>query len=220
MNDRTTLAALVVRLRDQRGLSQKELAARAHVGRPWLSLIEAGHRERVDPDRLRRLAAALRVPAETLLAAAGYDVAPVPIREHRPAYEIARELEASLRQAPIMVDEIPATVSAGPGAPVEAEAWPYYPRPAERGHYFVAVEVVGTCMEPRIPQGARVIVDTEASPRPGDVVVADHDGERVVKVLERREGALYLVALRNEAPIKVTEQTRILGTVVYWGKRP
>lgn len=55
-------------------MSQGQLAIYAKVGRPWLSLVEAGKRARPEPDRLRRVAKQLEIPAEELLRAAGYTV--------------------------------------------------------------------------------------------------------------------------------------------------
>ncbi|MHB1007195.1 MAG: S24 family peptidase [Chloroflexota bacterium] len=111
-------------------------------------------------------------------------------------------------------------MSAGGGSMVEGEYWPYFPGPGERGHEFIAVPVRGTCMEPKIPEGARVIADTTASPKPGDIVVALHDGEAIVKTLTEEDGRLMLVALQGRPPIAVDERTQIVGVVRYWGMRP
>ena len=102
----------------------------------------------------------------------------------------------------------------------EAEYWPYFPGAGERDHEYIAVPVVGDCMEPKIPEGARVIVDKSASPRPGDIVLALHDGELIVKTLEQQDGDLLLVAIQGRPPIKVDERTQIVGVVRYWGMRP
>jgi len=201
---------LIRRLREQRGLTQGMLATYAGVTRSWLSLVELGRRERPERELLERVAAVLRVPPEALWAAAGYRVAPVPIRERRTPHEIIRELEESL---PILVPETSQPASAGAGVLVEAEYWPYMPAADEREHRFIAVPASGDCMEPEIRSGHRVIVDLDASPRPGDIVLAVHDGESLVKILEERDGQMYLVALREQPLIRVDEQTRVLGVV-------
>ncbi len=206
------VGALIKRLRSERGLTQGQLATYAQVTRSWLSLVELGRRERPEREMLERVASVLRVPPETLLAAAGYRVTPVPPRKQRTPQEIIRELEATMREAPIMVEVLPQPVSAGAGAP-EVESVPFWPKPGERNHVYKAVEVVGECMEPRIMRGHFVIVDLNAEPRAGDVVVAQDDGEYLVKILEQRNGDLYLVAVQPQPPIKVTERTRIVGVV-------
>lgn len=50
-------------VRSARGLSQSELAQRAHVSRVALSMFENGHVE-LPPDARQRIAAALGVPEE------------------------------------------------------------------------------------------------------------------------------------------------------------
>jgi len=127
---------LIRRLREERGLTQGMLATYAGVTRSWLSLVELGRREKPERELLEKVAVVLRVPPEALWAAAGYRVAPVPIRERRTPHEIMRELEESL---PIMVPETAQPASAGPGVFAEAEYWPYSPAPEERRHQFIAV---------------------------------------------------------------------------------
>lgn len=215
-----SLGSMIARLRDRLGMTQTELAKAASVPREWLSVVELDRIKRPDRERLERIATALEVPAATVLAAAGFRVAPMPIREQRTPYEIARELEVALRQSPILIPEAEGVVSAGPGAPAEAERWPYYPTPAERGHQFTVVRVVGSCMEPRIHEGERVIVDMTESPRPGNIVAARRDGEHLVKLLEKRNGDLWLVALQDQPPIRVDGGVTILGVVKMISRRP
>lgn len=208
-----TVGRLVRRLRNARGLTQGQLATYANVPRSWLSLLELDRIAQPDRDRLEQLAVVLGVRREVLWGAAGYRTEPMPPPAARKPDEILRELQAAMREAPILAPETTQAVSAGPGAPAEAEYWPYYPTPEERGHEFVAVKVSGTCMEPRIREGDRVIVDKTATPRDGDIVVALHEGELLVKQLEKRNGDYYLVALQDQPPIKVNGETRIIGVV-------
>lgn len=214
------IGGLVRRLRARQGLTQGQLAEFAKVPRSWLSLVEGDQIRQPDRERLESMAVILKEPPATILAAAGYRTVPLPIRERRPPYEIVRELEAALREAPILVPETRGIVSLGAGAPGEAEMWPYWPRSGERGHEFIAVPVAGNCMEPRIREGERVIVDTTASPRPGDIVVAEREGENLVKMLEQRNGGLWLVGLREQPPIEVTQGVRIVGVVKMVSHRP
>ncbi len=134
--------------------------------------------------------------------------------------QAAEPLYTLLRQAGEVVMVRPAgAVSAGGGAPEQALI-PYLPRAEERGHDFVWLEVIGECMEPRIQAGHVVIVDISASPRSGHIVVAEHDGGYLVKLLESVDGHLELAAVQGQAPVRVTDQTRILGVVVAVQYRP
>lgn len=211
------LGALIRKLREERGLTQGQLTEYAKVKRSWLSLVETGKRKRPERELLEKIAVVLHIPSETLLAEAGYRVKPLPAPPRRTPQEILRELEAV---TPILVPETTQPASAGAGALVEAEYWPYLPQPGERGHTFIAVPVTGDCMEPRIKAGERVIVDKSASPKPGDVVLAIHDEEAVVKILEQRNGKLYLVALKRRPPKEVTPEMQIIGVVKMVMHRP
>lgn len=211
---------LIIQYRERLGMMQKELARAAGVGRSWLSLVELGRRKKPERERLELVANALGVEPAILLAAAGYRVVPLPLRGRRTLGEIVAELEAASREAPILIPEATSAVSAGPGTIGEPDLWPYWPLAGERGHEFTVVRVIGTCLEPRIREGERVVVDKTASPRPGDIVAAEHDGERIVKVLERRNGDLWLTALQGQPPIRVDGQTRIIGVVRMVMHRP
>lgn len=218
-----TVRILLKRLRGRAGLTQAELASKAGVTRSWVSLVESGKRQRPEPDPLRYVAVALRVPPEVLLAAAGYDVQPLLPPARRTLGEVARELHAIISAEPhrgeVVMVRPAGIVSAGPGAP-EPELIPYLPKPEERGHEFVWVEIVGNCLEPRVMAGHIAIVDTTASPRPGNIVVAQHDGEYLVKELRQDGDYQILVALQGQESIVVDERTRILGVVTAVQYRP
>jgi transcriptional regulator with XRE-family HTH domain len=59
-------------LRKARGLSLKQVEAKAGVSNAYLSQLERGLRKPPHPDILRRLAKAYEVPVEDLLVTAGY----------------------------------------------------------------------------------------------------------------------------------------------------
>ena len=61
------LATVLTKLRDAKGLTQEQLAARAKVSRGYLADLEAGHRRNPSVPVLRRLAKALGVPVTELL---------------------------------------------------------------------------------------------------------------------------------------------------------
>lgn len=62
----TKLGAAIRILREAKGLRQSELAKRAKLSPPYLSLIEGGERE-ASIDALRRIAEGIGVPPEVLL---------------------------------------------------------------------------------------------------------------------------------------------------------
>lgn len=142
-----SVGGIIARLRKQRGLTQGQLATYAQVTRSWLSLVERDMIEQPDREKLESIASVLRARPETLWAAAGYRVEPIPERTERSPQEILRELQASLRrqeeERPLILYETAQPASAGAGAEVEAEPWPYHPREGERGHRFVLVTVQG-----------------------------------------------------------------------------
>ena len=216
------LGHMVRRLRESMGLTQEELARLAHVTRQWLGHVEEGRRRRPDRERLEDLARALRIPPDTLLHAAGYRTERLPIAPtRRTPEELVRELQVMLRESPIMVPITSQPASAGAGTlPADQEYVPYVPTPEERGHEFIAVRVTGDCLAPMIAAGHIAIVDRNASPRAGDVVLAVHNSEVMVKILEQRNGDLWLVALSEQPPRKVDEGTRIIGVVAMATYKP
>jgi transcriptional regulator with XRE-family HTH domain len=68
----TGFPAYLRELRKARGLSLKQVEAKAGVSNAYLSQLERGLRKPPHPDILRRLAKAYEVPVEDLLVAAGY----------------------------------------------------------------------------------------------------------------------------------------------------
>jgi transcriptional regulator with XRE-family HTH domain len=221
------LGAKIRELREAKGLTQGQLAAKVAryipLDRAYLSQLETGNIKDPSAKLLIAIARGLNVDPDVLFQAAGY-IPPsgekVQQEERRTPYEISRELQIALTEAPILVPEMTQRAAAGFGSETEPELWPYYPRSNERGHRFIAVRISGNCMEPDIPEGYVVLADEDGSPQSGDIVVAEHDGETIVKELQKRNGDLYLVARQNREPIKVNKSTRVIGVVVQWGMKP
>ena len=90
----------------------------------------------------------------------------------------------------------------------------------EVGHQFEAVEVVGECLEDELRKGEVVVVDLDGSPLPGDIVLAEHEGEWIFKIVERRGDELFLVAHNDRPALRVDgERTRILGVALEASRR-
>jgi len=230
------LGELVETERERLGLTGRELARRADVSPAVISRLESGHRlGRIDT--IMRITAALGLDpkvVERLLAGQEIEA-----HERGPSVDdllaqiqVARRRESDARddeqrrireqlegigEGPILVELLSQPMSAGGGAPeAELPSVLFWPPPGERNHHYKAVEVVGDCLEPRIMHGHFVIVDLSArdDAKPGDVVAAQHDGEYLVKILEARDGLLFLVALQGQEPIQVDGQfTRLIGVV-------
>jgi len=209
-----SLANRIRQLRKQHSkMSQEELAGLVGVERSYIGHIETGRAKTPSQEVIRSLATALGASEAELLKLAGYPVGPVLPPLEYTSEDLLRQLEVRVRNAPLQVPKTLQPASAGYGIIADAETVPYMPEPSERNHKFIAVEVRGDCMEPDLHDGEAVIVDTDASPQPGRIVLAAHDGEAIIKRLEQRNGDLYLVARRKRPAIKVTEETRILGVV-------
>ena len=224
----TSIGTLVKNLREAHGLTQGQLATYAGVGRPWLSRVEIDDIDRPDPDMLRRLAPVLEVPAENLLAAAGYNVTPQAIRLDRSLEEIAAELNAAIQRATsthykrqpgtiVMVPMVSSLTAAGEGAVAESEPWPYQLQPGEVDHgQRFAVKVKGSCLSPRIQDGETAVIDKLAVPNLGEIVAVQVDGESLLRILAEGE----LVALNGHSPIPLNERVHIEGVVVFAGGKP
>ncbi|MBX6770852.1 MAG: S24 family peptidase [Chloroflexi bacterium] len=195
----------------QRGIrSYREVARQARLSPDTVSRLMLG--ERVEFSTIKRLALWSGVSLEQLM-----DL----WQETDRIVRLRREQEARARETgPVLVPKTEQPAAAGYGIPSEAEYVAYYPEPWQRNHTFIAVDVRGDCMEPRIHDGETVVVDITESPRPGDIVLAVHDGETLLKILERRSDGLYLVALRHRPPIRLDETTRIIGVVKQVVRKP
>jgi transcriptional regulator with XRE-family HTH domain len=219
--DRESIGALVRRLRRARGLQQFDLAGLAKVGRSWLSQLELDRIERPDPDRLGRLAGPLGVEAERLLAVAGYGpAAPATDREERVVIEEADRGLRRRSQGRWLRLPVRSQASAGGGSPPDVRTVAFEVLGGEVGHQFEAVEVVGECLEDELRRGEVVVVDLDGSPLPGDIVLAEHEGEWIFKIVERRGEELFLVAHNDRPALRVDgERTRILGVALEASRR-
>lgn len=84
------------------------------------------------------------------------------------------------------------------------------------GEKVFALKVRGDSMKDAgICEGDLVVVRAQAQVEPGQIVVAQVDGETTVKRLARRQGRLELQPANDRyEPIPVTTNTRVLGKVI------
>ncbi len=98
-------------------------------------------------------------------------------------------------------------------APGYAEEFVPTTAPIHRHTY--ALRIKGDSMEPLIPEGYIVIVEPEADPREGDVVVAKNgDHEANVKLLVKVSGDWWLKPANRDYKPKPLGDAKIIGVVV------
>lgn len=215
-----TIGQMVTRLRDARGLTQGQLSVYAKVTRGWLSRVEIDSIKKPEREMLERVANVLGTPPETLWAAAGYRVVPLPEREPTKA-DLARALLAQLEQdgeGPLVLPVEDHYLPHGPPTGQYAESHAYHPEPGERSHSFRVFKVSGECMAPEITPGEKIVVDLTREWREGNRVAVLHDGDICVKVLGRQAEGWRLSALDGTV-ITPNADTRIIGVVVEVARR-
>jgi phage repressor protein C with HTH and peptisase S24 domain len=81
---------------------------------------------------------------------------------------------------------------------------------------FIAFEVNGDCMEPKIPNGARIIVEEKVEPRDGQIVVGVLDGILVCKVFRIIGKEIWLESINpNYEPERINgfREFKVIGVV-------
>lgn len=200
-------------LRLEAGLTQEEVGRAIGVGHAYVSRLERGERplSRLGGAALTRLAELLGTTPDGLLNVAG---APLPRHARGPA----DVLEAALRQiqsvrpvdVPMMKQRLGAGTAFGTADP---EYVTIVPGPEQRGHDLAAARVSGECMVPDVMPGHIAVFDRDAEWSPGDLVVAEVEGEMHLKWVEERVGELWLTANQGFKPVRLSK-ARIEGVVI------
>lgn len=211
------------RLMNREDIKQAELSRISGVAQSTISRIILGEQRNPSVKIIRALAVALNAKVSDLVPdeQKEREREPRPIRD-RSEREILQELDAKIKAKEdiVLVPVSSYSVSAGAGSAAEAEYIAYRRRPAERNHEFVAVEVKGHCLEPEVFEGELVIADKNAAPKEGDIVVAEYENDRIVKILSKENETYLLHALDGRPDILVNQATTILGVVVSITRRP
>lgn len=102
-----------------------------------------------------------------------------------------------------------------PAAPVEDAAL----AACENAEPF-ALMVLGDSMLPEFAEGEIIVVEPEGLARDGSYVVADHDGEPILRQLVRREGGWWLHPLNPHYPDAALAGLEAVRGVVIQKSRP
>ena len=211
------LAERLTRLRQERGLTQSDLAARAGTQGSYISRIEQGLHPNPSARRLGGIAAALSVGIG--------DLAPLePERVERAhggdAIALLDMLERTRRQmevfAPVVLVPV---VNARTGEPERFPYWPLDPAVRRRTARLRALVARGQCLAPDVLDGDVLVYDAEGPVAPGRLVVLARDGDVLVRRLRADDaGGLRLEANREWEPVPLTGEYRREGVVVFAGR--
>ena len=178
------VGALIKRLREEKELSQKQLAALSGVDRGYINQHEAGKEGSISLRIARKLAKGLGVPPEVFLRSPDSESLP----SHSPS-QVLSDIEASIRAyIPVYAE-----VSAGEGIETEPVDWVACTRVKAAPETLRAYRVNGLCLTPEIIEGDTLIIDTALWPNNGDLVIVVIDGKAAVKrYKENGEGTKWL----------------------------
>lgn len=115
---------------------------------------------------------------------------------------------------------VPRVTEAGAGGTYVPEGYELVAPIRGASTRIIAVTVRGDCMAPRIEAGDTVIVDLARDWRERDVVLAEVEGELVIKRVWSRNGQVVLRADDPDYPEIDNPSTRVLGPVIKIEKTP
>jgi transcriptional regulator with XRE-family HTH domain len=203
----------IKRWREERGLSQAQLAARVGVNPSVMSRHESGEVPDPRASFLHRVADALDIPVWALLQAAGPARGPDPralLREL--ALMMHERLPAALTRMPLSASTTAAPLRRAPREPLTF--WVYAAQPGEEGHSFCVVDVVGDGFAPLVRDGDDVVVDERATPRLGDLVLVRGRGVLFIRRVVGARRGRPIVADPDGVPEKLGPQRVVVGVVV------
>lgn len=216
MSKYESLGDRLIARREELGLTQEDVAAKAGVTRMAISKIELGMTKKPRADNLFSLAKSLRVNTSWLLTGKGEkeeSAAGLTVNNAREASSITREVPLiSWVQAGAFTD----TTTLPP------EDYVYYPCPVICSENSFALKIEGESMLPRFEPDDIIYVDPDnIDPPSGKFVVARMTGtsEATFKQLQIIDNQKYLKALNPDYPpdarfIKINDTCEIIGTII------
>ncbi len=176
--------AKIRQLREQRGITQTELAKRAGVTRGYIAQIETGLIKESGMDTFRRLASGLGMTLDELDAAVrGETLKPT----EEPEDWLERYRAAQPYRLQIRTDFV-----AHAGEPVQPPQYYWIPRGGAAPVGIEAIKVKGNCLEPVIQEGDVIIVDKNAEVNIGNVVACTYQDELHLGRLRKIAGEVFL----------------------------
>jgi len=189
---------LLKKLREERGLSQHQLAKLSHVARPYITRTEKGKGAKNPTLKtIKAWARALGVPVEVFL------------RDIETQYPTLTDLLKGIEVTIKAYIPVYAEVSAGEG--IEPIDYVACTRNKAAPESLKAYRVKGLCLEPDIKDGDTVIVDTALEPQNGDLVICIINNEASVKRFRETDSGKYLETNHNRIQ---PENVHIHGVVI------
>ena len=162
------------RLREKLGLSQSDIARKLDVTPSTISNWESG-KARPRLDKMSQLADLLNVTVSELMGEPGMDLP-------RPAESVQLPVAVAGHAGEFTEEPEPGEVVDVPVSVME--------RIADPDAYIIRIR--GNCMSRRFPDGSNAIASPRAEPRNGDAVVAEYNGELIVREFFRGASTLVL----------------------------
>ena len=207
---RPTFAEYLQRVIDSRsGLNGRKVATYTGLSANTISLWLRGA-TKPTPDKLRQLARGLNLDYAYLLHLNGdgpevsepsvpvEPVTPPPTRED----EMARIMQEALWIATHRIPIQDGSAHAGSGGMDEGFVYAS-PEWVDRPH-VAAIRIRGRCMEPTVRPGDVALIDPDADILDGDLVVAVHDEEIVIRAYDARTQTLYALD-EAQSPLQLGE---------------
>lgn len=200
----TSFGSRVKKRREELGMTQPELAKAAGIKQPTVSNIESGRNK--GSSYVVQLATALKCSPHWLATGRG----PKEPHDNEPGPSIRARVPLISWTTAGRWGEVQ-----DPFSPGDAEEW--ISTTATVGPSSFALRIRGDSMEPKIPDGAIVIIDPAAPYSHGKIVLAKRtqDQEATLKQLWYDGAVPKLRPLNGRYPIlEMPEDTRILGVAV------
>jgi len=159
-------------LRHRKGLSQKQLSKLVGTSQVSIFRMERGDVEKPTTQVIERLANVLDIDIHTLIKAT------------IPSYKAPFELPDNLISKLQLIMPVAVPVVAELHMPGEILEYVYVERPRIGPANYVGIRAKGFCMEPEILDGDTIIIDRDALPEAGKMVLVFHNGDEAPRFIK------------------------------------